>query len=119
MLLSKGGDVCPQLCSLSRWEVFDEEGFGENFPSSEWVGLLVLQPVTSSIFQCERKEPQSNDIDGQAIELDSIVPSKESVEMHIWVIWRVSAKLIPLHESYKGGAELEVVSLNCEANNEW
>jgi len=49
ILLSKEGDVYPQLRSLAKWDVLAEEGFGESFPSSERVGLLILQPVTNCI----------------------------------------------------------------------
>jgi len=35
ILFSKGGDVCPQHYSLTRWKVFAEEGFEKNFPSNK------------------------------------------------------------------------------------
>jgi len=51
ILLIEGGDVRPQLGSLARWEVFAEEGLGENLPGGERVGLLILQRITSSVPQ--------------------------------------------------------------------
>lgn len=50
-LLGEGCNLYPQLCSFSWWEVFAEEGLGENLPGGERVGLLVLQLVTSSVPQ--------------------------------------------------------------------
>jgi len=44
-------DVNPLLCSFARWKVLTEEILGEIIPSSERVGLLILQPVTGLIPQ--------------------------------------------------------------------
>jgi len=47
--LSKRSDIPPQFCSVARREIFAEKGFGEVFPSSERVRLLILQLVVGSI----------------------------------------------------------------------
>jgi len=49
--LNEGRDLCPQLRSLTRWEIFAEKGLGECILGSERVGLLVLQSITGSIPQ--------------------------------------------------------------------
>jgi len=106
--LSEGGDVSPQLCSLTRREIFAEEGFGENLPCGEQVGLLVLQPVAGSVSQLEWEKPHANCINRYPIQLNSIILRNEVTKVHVGVLRRVPTELIFLHQRNQGWTECEI-----------
>ena len=98
MQLGKGSDVGPQLGRLPRWEVFAQEGFRECVPGSKSIGLLILEPISGSIPQREREEPQADGVGGDPIEFNGITLRKEITKVHVGVLKRVPTKLVSLHQ---------------------
>ena len=88
--------VGPQLGRLPWGEVFAQKRLGERIPCAESVWLLVLEPVSCSVRQGEWEEPQSNGVDGDPIELNSITLRKEIAKVHVGILRRVPTELVSL-----------------------
>jgi len=110
--LGEGSDVGSQLGCLPWREVLAQKCFGERISGGEGVGLLILEPVSSSVPQREWEESQSNGVSGDPIELNHVTLRKKIAKMHVGVLIWMPTELIALHQGDEGWAQLEVVDLD-------
>jgi len=114
--LNKRRDLSPQLCSLARWKVFVEERLGECIPGGERVGLpFCSQSLALSLSEKGKSRSLIASLDAPLI----LMVSHFARNLRRCTLGFSDACPANCSRSIKemSAGELEVVSLNCGANN--
>ena len=75
------------------------------------------EPITGSVCQREGKEPNSDAVSGDPVELDRVTLRHEVAKVKVGVLRGSPTKLILLHKGYKSRPHLEVVCFDGRIDN--
>ena len=101
-----------QLRSLPWREELGKETCGKSIPNSIFVGELGLKPCLGFARQAEWEKPHSNSLLCDIIDCDYVTLLQEIRQMVMWIVKRLTQKLVVLNQLDQMSAKLKIFSGN-------